>query len=150
MLQGNKVYVAGKVGKSEAAIKHLIKRLQDRGYEITYDWTLAVIPRPFEEHQEEAAAASEAMLMGILHADIIVVCVPIEGGAGLFVESGGGMVGGAVQAYIQGQRNKRIYAVGEGNGRSIFFFHPSVKRVKTVEDLMEDHLPPIEDAQAAE
>ncbi len=134
-MAGNRVYVAGKVGKGEEAVKSLIGHLEALGYTVTYDWTLYPIQKPFEGNHD-AALAAERMARGVMEADIVIVLCQKEGGVGYHIETGGALIASLVISYIQGERRRRIYLVGEGNDRSVFYFHPAVTRVGSIEDII--------------
>jgi hypothetical protein len=141
MPEGNKVYVAGKVGNSEEAVKRVIKQFETLGYQITYDWTLHMIQKPFEGNPA-AVEAAERMARGVMEADTVVVLCQSEGGVGYHIETGGALIASLVLGFIQGERRRRILAVGEGNHRSVFYYHPAVTRVDTVISLFEgDYFP---------
>jgi hypothetical protein len=55
-----------------------------------------------------------------------------EKGSGTFVE-----LGAAIESNLSSGRPK-IYIIGESNADSMFFFHPSVRRVKKVEDVLSE------------
>lgn len=144
--QGNKVYVAGKVGQSEGAIRHFIKQIEARGYVITYDWTQVVIAKPFEDNAA-ATVAAQNMVRGVMEADTSVIFCPAEGGVGLHIETGVALGASLVLGFMQGERRRQILLVGEGNNRSVFHFDPGATRIKTVMDLLEGpYLPPIVEA----
>ncbi len=133
-MEGRRIYVAGKTGK-EGAVKNLIARLSELGYIVTYDWTLYAIQKPFKDNPE-AALAAERMARGVMEADIVIVLCQKEGGVGYHIETGGALIASLVMSFMQGEQNRRIYLVGDGNERSIFYFHPLVIRVNSVEDLL--------------
>lgn len=134
-MAGNRIYIAGKVGKGEEAVKGLIRALAALGYEVTYDWTLDPIQKPFEGNPE-AALAAERMARGVMEADIVIVLCQKEGGVGYHIETGGALIASLVLTFIQGQQKKRIYVVGEGNDRSVFYFHPAVTRIESIGDII--------------
>lgn len=133
-MEGNRVYVAGKVGRGEGVVKILVARLERLGYSITYDWTLDPVRKPFEGNPD-AVAAAERMARGIMEADIVIVLCQKEGGVGYHIETGGALVASLVLSFVQGERRRRIYLVGEGNDRSVFYFHPAVTRIASIEEL---------------
>lgn len=131
----NRVYIATKVNRMEGAVASLRRELEARGYEIIYDWTEYPIERPFREHLEQAHEAAEKMALAVMRCDILVVLYA-EGGLGFHIETGGALVTSIILSYITGQKPKRIYVVGDGNERSVFYFHNSVTRLPDVERLL--------------
>ncbi len=103
--------------------------LEDTGlFEINYDWTANPVRKPFEENIDQASRAAEAMAKAVMECDILIV-LSAEGGIGYHIETGGALVTGIILSFITGQKKKEIYVVGEGNDRSVFYFHRSVRRV---------------------
>jgi hypothetical protein len=133
-VEGNRVYIAGKVGK-EGAVRELIAVLEKRGYFTPFDWTTVSLEKPFKDDPSTPASA-ERMMRGAIEADIVVVLCQKEGGIGYHIETGAAIASCFASPFALGGRRKRVYAVGEGNDRSAFYFHPAVTRVDTVESLL--------------
>lgn len=134
-MPNKRVYIASKLGSMEPAVRALKSELERRGYIITYDWTEVPIQKPFADHQRIAHEAAEKMARAVMECDIMVVlCAP--NGLGYHIETGGALVTSIVLEFIQGQRTKRLFVVGDGNDRSIFYFHDSVSRLPDVEALL--------------
>ncbi len=137
-MKNNRVYIASKVGPMESSVKDLRDELERRGYEIVYDWTTLPILKPFEEHIDQATEAAEAMARAVMECDILIVLFA-DAGIGFHIETGGALVASIIQTFIGGeQKQKRIYVVGEGSGRSVFYFHKSVQRLPDVIALLEE------------
>lgn len=137
----NRVYIASKVNNNEANVQELRDELVRRGYEIVYDWTANPVPKPFEEHAEEAGRAALAMVEAVRVCDhFILLCAP--NGLGMYIEMGGTLVTSIILNLITHQHQKRIFVVGEGNDRSVFYFAPSVERLPDMSALLE-HFPPL-------
>lgn len=135
MIEANRVYIASKIGPMNKKVQALRKILEQHGYVINYDWTEKVVPKPFEEHLSEATDAAEAMAKAVMQCDILIVlCAP--GGVGYHIETGGALVASIILSFITGQKKKQLYVVGEGNDKSVFYFHQSVIRVHTVLSLL--------------
>lgn len=131
----NRVYIASKFGMMEAVVQELKEQLEERGYQIIYDWTVQPVPKPFQDHKEEVSRASRDMTEAVMKCDVLIVlCAP--NGIGLHVETGGAMVASIILSLITGQKRKKIYVVGEGNDRSVFYFDESVTRVNSVDELL--------------
>lgn len=122
----------------EQAVTELKMELEQRGFQINYDWTTLPVMKPFEDHIEEATLAAEAMARAVMECDILIVLFA-DAGIGFHIESGGALVASIIQTFIGGaSKQKKIYIVGEGNGRSIFYFHKSVKRLPDVSALLNE------------
>ena len=126
-----RVYVASKVSRMEGVVQELISWLEERGYSVPYDWTQYPVLKPYELHAIEAAQAAEKMARAVMECDILIVLCA-KNGVGYHIETGGALVASIVLGFITGQQQKKIYVVGEGNKRSIFYYHPTVERVATI------------------
>ncbi|MEK9207501.1 MAG: hypothetical protein AAB922_03405 [Patescibacteria group bacterium] len=69
---------------------------------------------------------------GVRNSDIFVLLTN-EDGIGMYVE-----LGMAIMSKIHKGKPRRVYVIGNKLGRSMFFFHPSVRRRKTIEDVFLD------------
>lgn len=132
----NRVYIASKLGPMEEMVQRLRDELVGRGYIIIYDWTERPVQRPFAEHADEAHEAAEAMAEAVRCCDILIVlCAP--NGLGMHIETGGALVTSIILSFITKQEQKKIYVIGEGNERSVFYFHRSVTRLPSTKTLLE-------------
>lgn len=137
-MKNNRVYIASKVGPMEEEVKELKITLEYMGFQIVYDWTRMPVAKPFEDHLEESTQAAEAMAKAVMECDILIVLFA-QAGIGFHIETGGALVASIIQSFIGGkQKQKKIYVVGEGNDRSIFYFHKSVQRIPDVSTLLEE------------
>lgn len=133
----NRVYIASKLGTMEPVVTALKSSLEEQGYVINYDWTEHPVAKPFAEHARHAHEAAENMARAVMECDVLVVlCAP--NGVGYHIETGGALVTGIILQFIQGQGAKRIYVVGEGNDRSVFYYHASVTRLPDIESLLRE------------
>lgn len=137
MTQNNRVYIASKVGPMETSVKELRTALENLGYVINYDWTENPISKPFQDNIDQATKAAEAMATAVMECDILIVLYA-EGGIGFHIETGGALVSSIILSSITGQKKKRIFVVGPGNDRSVFYFHKSVERVPDIATLIEE------------
>ena len=87
--------------------------------------------KPYIDNQDLAQKYCKNELKGIMEADILLF-LSHEKGTTLMMEYGAALM----KNLINGK--PRIYVVGEQNARSIWFFHPNVKRVDSVEGALED------------
>ena len=125
-----KFYIAGKFEEVD-----LIHRVYDRvsaaGHEISYDWTTHVKSKPYTEHVERIRQYGENELQAILDSDVFVYLTH-ERGTTLHMEYGAALAkkwqGGAIE----------IFAVGDHNTRSPWYFNSMVKRVGTMDEVFAD------------
>ena len=62
----------------------------------------------------------------------VFILISDENGAGMYTELG-------IALQLSNQKNKpKIYIIGKYNERSVFFFHPLIIRVKTLEEIFTD------------
>src|SRR3989344_1379489 len=135
MLKGNRVYIASKVNLKESEVRTLRSKLEGLGYAIIYDWTKTVVPKPFTAYSLEAHKAAEKMAKAVMRCDILIVLLA-PNGLGMHIETGGALVASIILQFVAGQRRKRIFIVGEGNDRSVFYFHDSVERVPNIDAVL--------------
>lgn len=134
---GKRIYIASKLGEMEEKVRKLKVELESCGHEIIYDWMEYPVAKPFAENISQATVAADNMAKAVMRCDVLVVLTTPAGGVGYHIETGGALVASIVLSYITGQRQKEIYVVGEGNDRSVFYFHDSVVRLSDVSALLE-------------
>ncbi len=122
-----KFYIAGKFEEKEVVLE-LYERVRALGHDVSYDWTTHVKVKPFAEHIEQVREYAENELTAILDSDVFVYLTH-ERGTTLHMEFG------AALAKAQSGRSIQIFAVGEHNNRSPWYFHPLVERVETVDEV---------------
>ncbi len=120
-----RVYVAARFGRKEE-VRRIYDLLKEKGHEITADWTVHRPIKPYGENPRMSGAYAEEDVRGVLDADVFLM-IGDGGGTGLHVE-----LGAAIASYLLRGRPK-IYVAGEG---SMFYFHPAVNRVRTVDELL--------------
>ena len=134
---GKRVYIASKVNKMEKEVNSLKEKLLEMGHSIIYDWTQYPVEKPFADNVPTATVAADNMAKAVMNCDVLIVLCA-EGGIGYHIETGGAMVASIILSYVTGKPQKEIYVVGEGNDRSVFYFHESVKRVDSVDELLKE------------
>lgn len=125
-----KFYIAGKFEEVDI-IHQLFERVRTQGHEIAYDWTTHIKSKPYEAHVERMAGYANNELTAVLDSDVFIYLTH-ERGTTLHMEFG------AVLAKKKQGGQIEIYAVGEHNARSPWYFHPLVKRVTTVDQAFTD------------
>lgn len=122
----NSFYVAAPFSKKEE-VKAVMARLRENGGIITHDWTTHDPIKPYREHPQKAAEYALADLEGASNCHTFIMLPDEEGGTTLFAELGAAIVSPRVQ---------EIFIVGPHNQRAIAFFHPKVKRLETIEEVI--------------
>lgn len=130
-------YVTGKFARDEGAVREVMAELMRRGYSFPYDWTAHPVSKPFADHLEEANAAAEAMLDAVVKSHVVIVLMSARLWGGL-IECGAVMLASVLAQHL-GYR-KRIYLVGRRSivERSIFAFHRSITRCRTLAEVWQD------------
>lgn len=123
-----KWYIAARFGLVEE-VKAIQRKLKEKGHEVIGDWTYH---RPIKPYNENVALARDYAIddvESIRNADVFCL-ISDEAGTGMYVELG-------VAIASQLERGKpNVYVVGEQNARSMFYFHPIVKRGKTINEII--------------
>ncbi|MBW2971028.1 nucleoside 2-deoxyribosyltransferase [Candidatus Woesearchaeota archaeon] len=128
-----KIYVAAKFEKKEL-VHDVFRKLRALGHEITYDWTTHKNIKPYNANQETASIYSQNEVKGIRKCDVLIY-IADERGTTLPMEFGFALA----LAITTGKPH--IFAVGEYNTRSPWFFNPVVRRTDSVNkvlNLLED------------
>ena len=120
-----KFFVSGKVGVEDDA-KAAMKVLRDAGHEITFDWTETEHLRPYDENATASREAAVKESRGVEEADVLIV-IAHNRGVGMYVELGIA-IGSGVPVRI----------VTNEESRTMFFHHPLVRKVQSIEQILEE------------
>ncbi len=123
-----KIYIAARFGEKER-VQDLYKKFQDKGHEISIDWTTHKSIKPYEDHPGLACSYSVEDINGAKNCDVFIILTD-EAGTGMYVE-----LGIAIASNLE-RGKPDIYAVGEFNSRCMFYFYPSIKCVNSIEDVL--------------
>lgn len=122
-----KIYVAGPVTDT-----HTVRQVQDAvlaaGHKLTLDWSADLgVAEGYANQVERSAGMAQEELEAVLAADAVLVVASRHDGRGMFVELGA--------ALAQASRGdlEQVVLIGDIHHESVFYFHPLVKRVATVE-----------------
>jgi nucleoside 2-deoxyribosyltransferase len=124
-----KVYVAGHLTDS-ASVADAQRAVLAAGHEVTHDWSQDLeFTTDYASRPEQSRQIAEADLRGVMLADaVIVIASSPEPGRGLFVELG------AALARAEMGLLRHVVAVGTIVHESVFYYHPRVRRVETVQE----------------
>ena len=120
-----KLFVSGKVGEGEGSARSAIELVRNAGYEVTFDWTQIEHLKPYDENVEKCREAALLESRGVLDADALIVLAH-PAGVGMYLEMG-----------IAIGRGKPVFVVTDGPSRSMFFYHPLVRRFRTVDEVLD-------------
>ena len=125
-----KFYIAGKFEEVDI-IHKLFDRVRAAGHVISYDWTTHIKAKPYIENVSLIRGYAANEIQAILDSDVFIYLTH-ERGTTLHMEYG------AALAKKKMGGNIKIYAVGENNTRSPWYFNPLAKRVDTVDEAFTD------------
>jgi len=125
-----KFYVAARFGLKDQ-VGGIYKTLQDKEHEIIADWTEHKPIKPYDENQNLSRDYSVEDVDAAMNCDVFIF-ISSDAGTGMYVE-----LGAAIANNIK-SGSPKIYVIGEHTARSMFYFHPSVIRKNTLEEVFED------------
>ena len=120
-----KFFVSGKTGVENDA-RAAMKRLRDAGHDITFDWTNIGLLKPYDINATASQEAAIKESSGVKEADVLVVIIH-NNGVGMYVE-----LGIALGVGIP------VRIVTKEESRSIFFHHPLVRKVSSIEEVIKE------------
>lgn len=120
-----KFYVSGKLGDIWIT-KDVIEALRAAGHEITVDWTKLPSLKPYDINAEASQKAAVEEAQGVKEADVLVL-IPHDRGIGMYVEFGIALGSGIP-----------VRVITKYESKSMFFHHPLVKRISSIEELIEE------------
>lgn len=119
-------YVASRFALKKQ-VKEIYKKLKEKGHKIIYDWTKDSLTRPYKKNSKEAMKIAEKSIYASQSCEVFVL-ISDKGGTDMY-----GELGSAITS-----KKPKIYVIGEHLDKSKFFFHPNVKRMKNIEDVIKD------------
>jgi hypothetical protein len=126
-----KIFVSGQIDEKEE-INSIYKKLQDAGHEVTHDWTKTDDIGDKLTNQKEAGLRAAKDITGVVEADVyILVSNNSKPGKGMYVELG------AALALNEAVGKPQIITIGSRNHLSIFYLHPAVCHLDTIEDVLQ-------------
>lgn len=127
------IYIAASFSLKDE-VRKLYTLFKSYGHEITVDWTTHEGTTP-EERDEKAELMEEYLmedLRGIGEADVFVLLSGGPPGKGRFIE-----FGVALHSLIM-TGAPRIFVVGDHTNESIFYYHPSVQRRGSIDEILRE------------
>jgi hypothetical protein len=126
-------FISSFVGEREQT-QQVQAELRRLGHEISVDWTSfpGVPESERNERPHEVAAIAIRDLEGVRHADVFVLLAGVADGRAKYAE-----LGAAIMSAVQNGK-PRIYILGDQPVHSVFFFHPAVKRMNTLDEILKD------------
>ena len=122
-------YVATALAHRDEA-KRIMSVIEARGHTISLDWTRdSVLERPYTKDESAARYRAERDVKAVIHSDVFILLSSSEVTRSAHVE-----LGTALMSSIVGGK-PQIFVIGEHKDHGMFFFHPKVQRVKTIDDV---------------
>lgn len=112
-------------------IKEVQAFIKNNGHEIHTDWTEHLPPKPYNSDIKKSSEFAVIDIEAAMKCDVFVL-LSDETGAGMYTELGSAM------ANKINMGSPYIYIIGNYLARSMFFFHPEVKRKNNIKEVFED------------
>lgn len=129
-----KFYVAAKFARKKE-VREIYRKAEKRGWTVTEDWTRHDKVEMKDIYLTIAEMRAHDDIEGVINADVFIMLAD-ESGPGMYVEFG------AAIAYNELMPDSApiiyILCPEEMKFRSIFFYHPYVRRVDIVEEIFEE------------
>lgn len=125
-----KVYVAGPLTDT-TAVRAVQQAVLAAGHQLSLDWTRGLDVSFAGDYAEDLVLSSKIAaddLDGVLNADAVLVVASQHEGRGMFVE-----LGAALTRATRGDL-EHVVVVGHIQHESVFYYHPAVQRVSTIEE----------------
>lgn len=125
-----KFYIASRFEMKDLILE-TYEQIKKLGHEIIYDWTIHKPIKPYEKNPETAREYATEDAYGAMNCDIFIMYSD-KYGTGMYTEQGLAIASNLIRG------KPMIYVIGENNSKSLFHFHPSVKRMNTLDEVLED------------
>jgi len=127
-----KFYVASSIA-NKAEVQDVFSALKTKGHEVTTDWTLTdEIPEDVRGLKRDyTRSIAKRDFEGIRECDVFVLLSKPSEGRSMYVE-----LGLAIAMY-EARGKPLVFVVGPDNNESVFYLHPAVQRVGTLEEILE-------------
>jgi hypothetical protein len=128
-----KFYIAAYI-REKPRVKEIFRLLRGHGHEITVDWTKGRVTSIRNRDQDPKRIREIAVrdMNGVRNCDVfIILSSPVDGRA-KYVE-----LGAAISSFLE-KGKPRVFVLGAITNQSVFYFHPAVKRVRTMEEIIRE------------
>jgi len=122
-----KFYVTGR-SSNLVEVERVITSIQARGHEVTFNWPLLPIVKPYEKNPDMAGDFALSAIQGVIDADIYILLAHHDG-TGVFTELG------AALALAQLHGKPQIYAVAREIPPAMFHYHPEINWFSSVDEV---------------
>ncbi len=127
-----KFYVASSISNKDR-VRSLFAELESKGHDVTTDWTLTddIVEEQRDLKRDYMRSVVKRDCEAILESDVFILLSTPSEGRSMYVE-----LGIAMTAYQVAQR-PLVFVVGPRNNEAAFYFHPSVERAGTIEEVLD-------------
>lgn len=125
-----KIYVASTITNKLNA-REVMDQFHQAGHEITVNWTLEPVVDEQDRNGKavEVGSISVRDFAGVSDSDVFVLLAEPSQGRSMYVE-----LGLALSSHVQ-RGSPEIFVVGEKSDQTIFYYHPAIRRARTIEDV---------------
>jgi len=135
-----KFYISSLFSEKER-VREIYKEIVSRGHEITYDWTkhegVTIVERDEKIDIVQQYAIND--VNAVKDSDVFVILTEPLGGRTQYAELGVAIMSHMVYG------KPLIYAVGKETNQVTFYYHPCVRRKKTLDEILDDLKIPAKD-----
>ena len=126
-----KIYVASSI-KNKDKVQEVFRALRSEGHEVTTDWTLTDdIPEDERGRKKDyIQSIAKRDFEGIGECDVFVLLSEPSEGRSMYVELG------LAIATHEATGKPSVFVVGQDHNESVFYFHPAVQRVGSLDDAL--------------
>jgi len=126
-----KLFVTGRSSRI-LEVKKAFEEIKSRGHEITLEWTLLPMVKPYEENQKKAVEYAELTIKAVTEADVYIIFVHKDGN-GVYAELGAALASYAIR------NSPRIFAIGdEDKSAALFNYHPAILWRSSVVEILDE------------
>ena len=112
-------------------VRKIYSELEKIGYSVYGDWTQHKPVKPYEKHPRLSRDYSVQDIDRARKSDLFIL-ISDRAGTGMHTE-----LGASIDHYLE-FRKPLIYVIGKYLNASMFFFHPAVRRRKTIEEVIKE------------
>lgn len=125
-----KWYIASRL-RHKNNIEKILSILKTAGHKVVFDWTKVELFKPYLNNSEKCSQVAQQISESLTNVEVFVLLTD-ESGTDMFIELG------IVLNEWQKNSNIEIYAVGKYNTSSLMHFHPAIKRVDSLEEVLKE------------
>jgi hypothetical protein len=122
-------YIAARFTEKDE-VKRIYQLLSDQGHGVTADWTTHTPIKPYDQNPETAKEYATEDMRGVEECDVFVLLTSENTGSGSAAE-----LGGAIMSHLRTGK-PRVYVIGEHQGNNVFYFHPSVSKKASIDEVL--------------